>query len=259
MKLSRFLSVLFASAVVLVGCAGLNRPDDTVFQVSTIDALLSGQYDGDATIKDVSRHGDFGIGTFEALDGEMVLVDGTFYQITSDGKAHPVSPEMETPFCAVTFFEPDLSFSIPEEIDFQRLQENVGSRLPTENVFFAVRVDGTFDEVKVRSVPRQQKPYPPLTEVVKDQPVYTFRDIKGTLVGFVCPYFVKGVNVPGWHLHFIADDRTVGGHVLAFSARDLRVAVDETPSFSLYLPTDAEFYGADFSPDTEDAVRRVEK
>ncbi len=259
MKIVRFVTIIVICAVIICGCAGLDRPRDTVFQVSTIDALLLGMYDGDASIRDVSRHGDFGIGTFAALDGEMVLLDGSFYQITSDGNAHPVSRDAQTPFCAVTFFEPDLSISITDTVDYPLLQELISGRLPTENIFYAVRVDGTFDEVRVRSVPRQQKPYPLLTDVVKDQPVYTFHDVKGTLVGFVCPGYVKGINVVGWHLHFITDDRRVGGHVLALSGRDLTVKVDETASFSLNLPTDAEFYGADFSGDTKDAVKRVEK
>ncbi len=259
MKIVRLVPVLVMCAAVLLGCAALDRPRDTLFQVSTIDALLLGMYDGDATIGDVSRHGDFGIGTFAALDGEMVLLDGSFFQITSDGNAHPVPPDAQTPFCAVTFFEPDLSFSVPEAVDYPRFQEYVAGRLPTENIFYAVRVDGTFDEIRVRSVPRQEKPYPLLTDVVKNQPVYTFREVKGTLVGFVCPSYAKGVNVVGWHLHFIADDRRVGGHVLAFSAGDLTVKIDETPNFSLHLPTDAQFYGADFSGDTNDAVKRVEK
>jgi acetolactate decarboxylase len=259
MKINRYALTIVVSITLLTACAGLNRPHDTIFQVSTIDALLAGLYDGDATIGEVSRHGDFGIGTFAALDGEMVLLDGSFYQITSDGNAHSVPSSLETPFCAVTFFEPDISFSVPQAVDYPGLQEYVGGRLPTENIFYAVRVQGTFDEIRVRSVPRQQKPYPLLLEVVKSQPVFTFNDVKGTLVGFVCPSYAEGVNVVGWHLHFIADDRRVGGHVLAFSAQNLAVTIDETPSFSLYLPTDAEFYGTDLSGDTKDAIKRVEK
>jgi acetolactate decarboxylase len=259
MHRARLIPAFIIPAVILFGCAVLDRPRDTVFQVSTIDALLSGIYDGDATIGEVLRHGDFGIGTFAALDGEMVVIDGKPYRVTSDGAANPVDPGDRTPFCAVTFFEPDQSYPIPEAIDFSGLQKYVGGRLPTANIFYAVRVDGVFDEIRVRSVPRQQRPYPPLTDVVKDQPVFTYRDVRGTLVGFVCPAFVKGINVPGWHLHFISDDRRIGGHVLAFSARDLAVTIDETPSFSLHLPTDREFYGADFSGDTKDAIKRVEK
>jgi acetolactate decarboxylase len=259
MRTYRRVLIIVASIALFSGCAGLSRPRDTVFQVSTLDALLKGIYDGEATIGEVRRHGDFGIGTFAALDGEMVMLDGDCYRVTADGVAHLVGPDTQTPFCAVTFFETDVSRSVSGPVDFPGLQKIVGEILPTENIFYAVKARGTFDEMRVRSVPRQEKPYPPLTEVVKDQPVHTFHDITGTLVGFVCPEYVAGVNVAGWHLHFIADDHSVGGHVLAFSAKDLVVDIDETPSFALYLPTDAAFYGTDLSGDTSDAIKRVEK
>jgi acetolactate decarboxylase len=255
----RLIPVLIILVVSLFGCTAFDRPRDTIFQVSTIDALMTGIYDGDTTIGDVLGHGNLGIGTFAALDGEMVVIEGKAYRVTADGAAHPVPRTDRTPFCAVTFFEPDLSFPVSGPVDFPRLQEYIGGRLPTANIFYAVVVVGTFDEVRVRSVPRQEKPYPPLTEVVKNQPVFTHRSIRGTLVGFVCPAFVKGINVPGWHLHFISDDRKVGGHVLAFSAQDITVMIDETPGLSLYLPTDAAFFGANLSGGTEDAIKRVEK
>lgn len=259
MHRARLISAVIILAVILSGCASTDRCRDTVFQVSTIDALMSGIYDGDTTVGEVLRHGDLGIGTFAALDGEMVVIEGEPYRVTADGAAHPVPPSDRTPFCAVTFFEPDRAFTVLERVDFPGLQGYAGNRLPTGNIFYAVMVDGTFDEIRVRSVPRQERPYPPLVEVVKDQPVFTYRDIRGTLVGFICPVFVEGINVPGWHLHFISDDRTVGGHVLAFTAGNLTVMFDDTPSLWLSLPTDEEFFGADFSPDTKDAIKKVEK
>ncbi len=259
MKINRCILIIVVPILILFGCASLDRPRDTVFQVSTIDALMSGLYDGDATIADVIRHGDFGIGTLDKLDGEMVILDGKVYQVTSDGAVHTVPGTMTTPFAAVTFFEPDLSIPVAGTTDYARLRDYVGGRLPTQNIFYAVKIEGTFDMIKVRSVPKQSKPYPPLTDVVKNQPVYTLHNVKGTLVGFVCPAFAKGVNVPGWHLHFISDDRTAGGHLLDFSAHDLTVRLDETPSLSLYLPTDAEFYGLNLSGDKGEDVKRVEK
>jgi acetolactate decarboxylase len=259
MKINRLILAIIASLPLLSACATVDRPRDTVFQVSTIDALMAGIYDGDTTLRELSRHGDFGVGTFAALDGEMVLLDGTFYQIGTDGTAHTISPETVTPFCGVTFFEPDRSFSLAETVDYPGLKEYVGGRLPTENIFYAVRVDGTFDEITIRSVPRQHKPYPPLADVAKGLPDYTFHNVTGTLVGFVCPAYFTGVSIPGWHLHLITDDRRLGGHVVSFSATGLTVGVDDTPSVSVHLLTNAEFYGADFTGDTGDAIKRVEK
>ena len=259
MSIARLFSTTIISCMILSGCASLDRPRDTLFQVSTINALMAGVYDGEATVAEVSRHGDFGIGTFDALDGEMVVLDGVTYQITADGVAHPVPPSSRTPFCAVTFFESSLSIPVKGTMSYAALQEYVNDRVPTKNVFYAVRIEGSFDSIKVRSVPRQERPYPPLTEVVKGQPVFTLTDVTGTLVGFVCPDYVTGINVAGWHLHFITEDKTAGGHLLDLSAHDLTVQIDETPSVSVWLPTSADFYGIDLSGDKKNEVERVEK
>src|SRR4028118_424870 len=90
----------------LVGGA---RPHHTLFQTSTIDALLHGEYDGDVDFEELGGRGDFGLGTLEALDGEMVALDGGFYQVKADGRAYEIEPRARTPFAVVTFFEPSIS------------------------------------------------------------------------------------------------------------------------------------------------------
>ncbi len=122
------------------------------------------------------------------------------------------------------------------ETTYPGLQKNINDLLAGTRLFTAVRVHGTFDSVTFRSVPRQEKPYPTLAEALKGQTVFTLTNVSGTLVGFVCPPYVGGVNVPGWHLHFIADDRTAGGHLLSFTSRDLEVSLDETDQFFMILP-----------------------
>ena len=88
---------------------------------------------------------------------------------------------------------------------------------PPKTCFYAVMIQGEFSYVKTRSVPAQEKPYPPLAEVTKNQPTFEFTDVTGTMVGFRCPPYVTGINVPGYHLHFLTDDRTAGGHLLEFT------------------------------------------
>lgn len=68
----------------------------SLFQASTINALVEGINEGDTTVKELKKHGDFGIGTFDDLDGEMIELDGKFYQIKSDGHAYPVKDSMKT-------------------------------------------------------------------------------------------------------------------------------------------------------------------
>ncbi|MBW2174605.1 MAG: acetolactate decarboxylase, partial [Deltaproteobacteria bacterium] len=229
------LAAIFLS-IAICGCSGLQKNKDVLFQTSTIDALLAGVYDGHMTIKELKKHGDFGLGTFDGLDGEMVGLDGEFYQIKVDGTACPVDDSMKTPFAVVTFFEPDESLLLDEEMNCEELSQYLDGKLPTENIFYAVKIEGGFEYIKTRSVPRQNKPYPPLVEVVKDQSILEFYDVRGTIVGFRTPHYMKGINVPGYHLHFIAADRRAGGHLLECRMQDVGIELDYTSEFYVVLP-----------------------
>lgn len=251
--------------LVLQGCS----PDyadnpvverETLMQVSTIDAILGGVYDGVMTYEDLAGYGDFGIGTFTGLDGEMIAFDGDFYQVKANGVAYPVPGSMETPFAAVTYFDADDTAAVPEGLDYRGFQEFLDGILPTENTFYAVRLEGTFSYMKTRSVPAQQKPYPPLVEVTKHQPEFEFHDIPGTIAGFRCPPYVAGVNVVGYHLHFLTDDRDAGGHILDFTVREATVTVDYTGDFLMILPDDSsDFYDIDLTPDKQEELEKAEK
>ena len=233
---------------------------ETLVQISTIDALISGVYDGVITFKTLKEYGDFGIGTFEGLDGEMLGFDGNFYQIKADGAVYPVSDAMMTPFASVTFFDIDLQERLPEGISYEQLEELLDDILPTSNIFYAIKIDGTFSYMKTRSVPGQEKPYPPLVEVTKNQPIFEFTDVEGTIVGFRCPTYVNGVNVPGYHLHFITAEKDSGGHVLEFKIEKAIALVDYTSEFHMILPSESsDFYKIDLSQDKEEEVEKVEK
>ena len=135
-----------------------------VFQVSTIGALLEGVYEGQTTFAELARHGDFGLGTSDALDGEMTALDGAFFQATADGRVAPVNPAMKTPFGVMIFFEPTLTIEVDSPMDFPGLAEAMDGAVPSRNVFYALKAEGRFEQVRVRSVRRQAKPYPPMVE-----------------------------------------------------------------------------------------------
>ena len=232
---------------------------DVLSQVSTIDALMTGIYDGETTLGSLKEKGDFGLGTFNTLDGEMLLLDGEFYRITAAGTVERPEPGTKTPFAAVTFFEADRAVPLEKGLDFRRFVVKTDRLLPTPNVFYVIKITGTFEMVRARSVARQVRPYRPLDEVVKNQGLFTLSNVEGTIVGFRCPPYVKGVNVPGYHLHFITADRKAGGHVLDFKIGKALLEVDDTSEFNLVLPSDKAFYDADLAPDREQAVRAVEK
>lgn len=209
----------------------------TLFQTSTIDSLLGGNYDGDVSFAELGARGDFGLGTLNALDGEMIALDGSFYQVRADGRAYAVDGRARTPFAVVTVFEPGLHHTLDAPMDFAGLYDRVDRLVGEVNTCCAVRVDGHFEYVKTRSVPRQHKPYPPLIEVVKDQPTFELRGVQGSLVGFRFPDYAQGLNVTGYHFHFITADRSAGGHVLGcrLAYGDLRV--DQEADLSLELPS----------------------
>jgi acetolactate decarboxylase len=232
---------------------------ETLVQVSIIDSLLQGNYEGVATIGDLGKRGDFGLGTLEDLDGELLALDGVFYQITGDGRVHVVPPDATTPFAMVTFFRGKNSRRLDQPVaSYAELKGVLDRRLPSANVFYAVRVTGAFGRMKVRSVPRQKPPFRPLTEVVREQALFEMENVEGTLVGFRSPAFSRGFTVPGYHFHFLSADGTRGGHVLEFSMEQGSVAWDGLDRFDVLLPGNETFLKADFMDHDAEGLRAVE-
>ena len=235
------------------------QDDDVLFQVSTIDALMQGVFDGFYSFNDLEAQGDFGIGTFDALDGEMVALDGDYYQVKADGVAYPVRGNMTAPFAAVTRFEVDQTAAVQDASNFTELARQLDRHLPSPNAFYALRIDGTFPYVQTRSVPAQEKPYPRLADAVKNQSVFSFTNVTGSVVGIWAPEFAKGVNVPGYHLHFITEDRKAGGHILEIQVANATAQVDVTAGFAMQLPSSGDFYEVDLSGDLQEELEKIEK
>jgi acetolactate decarboxylase len=236
-------------------------PEDheTLYQVSTINALMLGVYDGVQPVSELKKHGDFGIGTFDGLDGEMIVLDGKVYQAKADGRVYLVMDNATTPFATVTIFDRDISLTTNQPMNFSVFSKDMSVRLPSQNMIYAVKVHGTFPWMKVRAIPAQQKPYPTLAEAAKNQSVYTYTDTTGTLVGVYMPLFFDGLNVPGYHLHFLSDDHQTGGHILDFVVpANTKVEYDITPKFEMLLPTSGAFTGVNLSQDLSKELARVE-
>jgi len=252
----RFL-FLVPLLLLLGGCA--TQPRGALYQVSTIDALLAGVYDGETRFAEVMPHGDFGIGTFDGLGGEMVALDGRYYDVRFDGHVRPVDPAWRTPFAAVTRFQTTQRVPAMTATNLAQLTARLDASLVATNLPCAIRIDGLFHFVRTRSVPPQHPPYPPLAEVAKSQAVFEFHDVRGTLVGFRCPAWMKGVNVAGYHLHFLTADRTGGGHVLDVAFTDLPAALDACDTVTLVLPHGQSFGAVNLSQDRSRDLDRAEK
>lgn len=211
------------------------------FQVSTLDALSQGVFAGAMTFADLKHHGNFGLGTFVGLDGEMIGLDGNFYQVTADGVATKVSPETETSFAVVSDFKPTQTIKLSGIYNFQALQDAIDAQLVSLNYPYALKIDGSFPKLTVRSVPGQEPPYPTLAEVVKVQTLFELDQVPVTLVGFRLPQNLQGLNVAGYHFHAISRNRQTGGHVLAGEFKNPTVAIQTLADWQIAFPQNSEF------------------
>jgi acetolactate decarboxylase len=225
--------------------------DEAAYQTSTIGAVMDGVYHGDITVRELREHGDIGIGTFDALDGEMIMVDGVVYRVDGHCAAHPAADEARTPFATVTHWTAKHSSNVPRGTDLAGLQSRLDTIMSSHNYLYAVRAECRFASIKVRSV-KPQDPGTRLVDATRSQTVKTFEGCEGTLVGFFTPEFLAHVNVPGLHLHFITRARDAGGHVLAASVDEGTVMTDETTRLSLALPDSEEFRTAALAVDKDE-------
>ncbi|MGB8389903.1 acetolactate decarboxylase [Mycobacterium sp.] len=252
-RFRRWAATLFAHQQVAAG------HDAEVYQFSTISALLEGVYDGDATVADILRHGDFGLGTFNHLDGEMVILDGVCYRLRADGTASRAAPTDRTPFAAVTRFHSDFEITIQTRTEQADVAGAIDRQIKSGNLIYAIRITGRFGELHTRTVMAQKPPYPPLTQTAEEQAETLFTDVSGTLVGFRTPDFEQGISVAGYHLHFLNSDRTGGGHVLDFSLEHGQVEVSGASQLHLSLPTSGTFLGAQLSgADLDERISKAE-
>ncbi len=235
----------FAGCVLLAmanGCrtstATLVQDRDTVTQLAPFLYVLSGNYDGSQTVSHFKATGSLGIGTFDGLDGEAVLLDGTVYQIKGDGTVHIPDDTTGMPFGVCTLFDPDRHHTMRHVGSFTAFAQALETLFEDRQIFYAVRIRGDFQSMRVRSCDKQGRPYRPLAEATRFQHEYSHADTRGTLVGFWTPPFVPGaIGVPGFHLHYIADDRTHGGHVLDFKAEKLEITLDPSPRITIDFST----------------------
>ena len=229
-----------------------------IYLCSPVNALVEGIYEQKIPFTEIKKHGDFGLGTFDNLDGEMVMLDGKIYQITSDGRVSETDDLALTPFSCVTFYNPASHDVLDQEMSYEEFLDWLKNLLPSPNIFYALRIEGAFAHVKVRSVPKQES-YRPLVEVAKNQPVFNFTNIEGTLAGFFTPSFMESLSVPGLHLHFLSNDLQQGGHLLECSPRKVRVGVQFISNVELGLPMSLDYLTWDFQRDIGKDLDKAEK
>jgi acetolactate decarboxylase len=233
-------------------------PQHTLFQISTSGALVQGVYERAVSSRFLLNYGDFGLGTFENLDGEMVVLDGAIYQVRSDGKVLKIVGDVGTPFAVMTHFSPDEDHTIENASTFEEITEICDQYRDSENLFYAIRIDGRFAHIHTRAMAATIDGLP-LAKAAAIQPEVEFSDVEGTLVGIWAPQFSSALNIAGYHFHFLSEDRTKGGHLLECSGKNLRVRVERLNDFHLSLPESEEFLRADLTRDTSKDLAYAEQ
>ena len=234
---------------------------DVIYQVSLLQSLMNGDYSGSVTVAELKQHGDIGIGTFDGLNGELIMLDGETYRAAGNGRVESVSDNETVPFSVVTFMDADKTENLKEipgcDALYNELNRTVESR--GKNRFYMIRIDGLFREINVRSVYAQKGTYRRLAEVMEhDQTFFDYKNIEGTIVGLYCPPYMSYLNAVGWHMHFISKDKTKGGHILGVNIADAVLTWDDTDGFQMQLPQNETFSGYDLTVDQSKDIEKVE-
>jgi acetolactate decarboxylase len=227
----------------------------TLYQISTSSALVEGVYSGSVRSSVLLEHGDFGLGTFESLDGEMVILDGEIYQVAETVRHR--SDDFLVPFAAITPFRSATSFAIDNVATLKDLELACDQQRISDNLFYALRLDGIFETIRARSVhsvPQNTR----LLDAAKTQSEFHFENIEGTLVGFWSPRYSSSFSIPGYHLHFISKDRTRGGHLLDCRARKLKARVQVLSELDIQLPDSGPFLTTNLSKDPASDLAKTE-
>ncbi len=223
------------------------KQTDLFYHYSIWHAFVNKVFEGNLTVAELKTKGDIGLGSYTKLDGELVMLDGIPYQVTEDGKVSVPSDDTKIVYTNATFFEPDFSFDINETIDYDALRAKINEQLPSKNMFYAFKIKGEFSYMKCGGLHKQEPPFKDgLDVLIPNRPVFERENFKGTMVGFFCPDFIGDINASGYHLHFISDDKTFGGHVMEFQAEYLNVAMDEIYEYQFVLPNTEAYRNVGF-------------
>jgi len=229
----------------------------TLFQVSTSAALVQGVYQGFTKVSAIKECGDFGLGTYDALNGEGLMLDGQVFQALGDGSVVEPDDACMVPFWVSTQFVADRTAKLDRINSWDELCSQINRLRHSENLFYAVRIDGVFEHVLYR-VASQASPGTDLVSATRQQAEFRLNNIKGTLLGFWSPGYAKSFNIPGYHLHFLSSNHQHAGHVLDISGKNLKLQIMDINKMMITLPESDMFLKADLSGDPTMALSQAE-
>ncbi len=235
----------------------------SMYQVSTLQALMLGYTRPVITVAELVRQGNTGLGTFENVDGEMIVIDGRCYRAMENGKTVLAEPDRGVPFSSVCAMQKDRTFTLGEAKDAASLKTSLNNLIDENfglNSMHMARIDGEFALVDARSESGYRSVHTSLKTILDDtQKAFKFENIRGSLVCVYYPDYMDGINAAGWHLHFISEDRTKGGHVFEIHMKSGTVTIDKINRIELRLPDEPVFDTYSLKSALNDEIKQVEQ
>ncbi len=263
------ICIVLAVCLLFAGCTAKVKNTDevdydheTLYQTALLQSLMLGDYYGSVSVGDLKKFGDTGIGTFDKLNGELIMLDGKVYSGLSDGTLKEMDDDVTIPFSDVTFFDEDVTINLNSVTSMDDLKEKMDEAIKDSgtNYFYMIKIEGNFKHVEYRSELAQEEPYKPLADVmVTDQVMFNADNTNGIIVGLYCPAYMDGLNTAGWHFHYVSGDFTTGGHLLNIEFDSATAKLDKTTGFNMVLPEESYFDKIDLTSVLEKAIGKVEQ
>ena len=237
-------AILFFLIVLTLPAFPQKKQPKVLYQTSPIISVMKGVMDDGITIGELKEKGSFGLGTFNGVNGEMIVLKGKVYRVNVNGKVNEPDDNVKTPYATVVNFSADTTFYTSKEYNYQQLKQFINSKLSSKNAIYALKVSGFFNSIKTRSEAKQTIPYKNLGDVLKNQTIFNLKNQTGTMVGFKFPKYLSNVNAAGFHFHFINAKRNAGGHVLNFSTGKIKIEIERINSLEMRIPETRQFNSA---------------
>jgi acetolactate decarboxylase len=267
MRLLSYLSILILaitlttlSASTAPGTTAPAQPDSPLFTVGVGAGLIGGLYDGFYPYSALKKHGNFGLGAPDKLDGELMIFQGKIYQTQHTGKTFITNDRQLTPFAMINFFHPDITLTPHTTMNKAALFHYLDSVLININGMYAIHISGKFSYIKTRAFPPvKEHDHTPLAEMLSLQKFFEFSSCQGDLIGYRLPSFMDNTNIAGYHFHYLSQQKDAGGHMIELATDNIVIEIQLLNNYTIQLPATKDFEHFDFKKNRENDIKDVER